>query len=71
VEPLFHPEQLLDFPFHQAADRDLRPAAHDLGDIFLVHFFFEHATRLLHLGEARFFLLEPPLELGKLAVLQL
>ena len=49
VQPLFHLQQLLDFAFHQPADRDAGPLADDLGDVFLVDFFFQHALGLLQL----------------------
>ena len=71
VQPLFHLEQLLDFAFHQPADRDVGPAADDFRDVFLVDFLLEHPAGLLHLGEPRLLVLESALELGQPAVLQL
>ena len=53
VQPLFHVNQLLDFAFHQPADRDVRPLADDLGDVFLVDFFLQHPLALLQLGQPR------------------
>ena len=44
VQPRFHAQQLLDFAFHQPADRNAGPLADDLGDVFLVDFFLEHAA---------------------------
>ena len=54
VQPLFHVNQLLDLALHQPADRDVRPLADDLGDVFLVDFLLEHALALLQLGQPRF-----------------
>ena len=54
VQPLLHLEELLDLAFHQPADRDVRPAADDLGDVLLVDLFLEHPAGLLQLGQARF-----------------
>ena len=71
VEALLHVNQLLDFAFHQPADRDVGPLGDDLGDVLLVDFFLEHPLALLHFGEAGLLLLDLPLELGQLAVLQL
>jgi hypothetical protein len=71
VEPLFHAQELLDLSLHQAADRDVRPSAHDFGDVFLVHFLLQHPAGLLHLGETCFLLLQPTLELRQLPVLEL
>ena len=51
VQPLFHVDELLDFAFHQPADRDVRPLADDLGDVFLVDFLLQHAVALLELGQ--------------------
>ena len=47
VQALLHLEQLLDFALHQPADRDVRPAADDLGDVLLVDFLLQHALALL------------------------
>ena len=71
VQPLFHVNQLLDFAFHQPADRDVRPLADDLGDVFLVDFLLQHPLALLELGQPRFLVADLLLELGHAAVLQL
>ncbi len=71
VQPLLHLNQLLDFAFHQPADRDVRPLADDLGDVFLVDFLLQHPLALLQLGQLRFLLLDLAFELRDLAVLQL
>ena len=42
MEAFFHLEQLLDLAFDQPADRNVRPPAHHLGDVFLVDFFLQH-----------------------------
>ena len=47
VQPLFHVNQLLNFAFHQPADRDVRPLADDFGDVFLVDFLLQHPLALL------------------------
>ena len=49
-------QQLLDLAFHQPADRDVRPAADDLGDVLLVDLLLQHALVLLQLGEPRLLL---------------
>ena len=63
--------QFLDFALHQPAYRDTGPAAHDLSDIFLVHFFFEHAEIRLQLGQRLLPFFELLLELGEFAVAKL
>ena len=40
AQAIFHVNQFLNFSFQHLADRDPRPLGHDLGDVFLVHFFF-------------------------------
>ncbi len=71
VEALLHVNQLLDFAFHQPAHRDVGPLGDDLGDVLLVDLLLEHPLLLLQLGEPRLLFLDPALELGQLAVLQL
>ena len=72
VQPIFHVDELLDFTFHQAADRNVRPLADDLGDVLLVDLFLEHALALLGGVREPFFIgANLPLELGQPAVLQL
>ena len=46
AQAFFHPDQLLDFPFHQLTDGDVRPLADDRCDIFLVDLFLQHPWRL-------------------------
>ena len=43
TQPILHRHQLLHFAFKHAAHRNARPLAHNFGDVFLVHFFFQHA----------------------------
>ena len=50
VEALLHVNQLLDFAFQQFADRNVRPLADDLGDVFFVDLFLEHGRPF---GEGR------------------
>ena len=71
VQPLFHVNQLLHFAFHHPAHRDVGPLAHDLGDVFLVDFLFEHPVALLDVGQLRFGGADALLELGHAAVLEL
>jgi len=71
MEPLFHVNQLLDFAFHQSAHRDVRPLADDVGDVFFVDFFLQHALALLGFGQACLFVADLLLELRHAAVLQL
>ena len=47
VQSLFHVNELLDFAFHQAAHRNVRPLADDLGDVLFVHFLLEHPLACL------------------------
>ena len=44
LEALGHLDQLLDFAFHHAGDRDAGPLGHDAGDIVLVDFLFEEGV---------------------------
>ena len=71
METVFHLEQLLDFPFHQPADRDVRPAADDLGDVLLVDFLLQHPLTLLQVRQPRLALLDPAFDVRQPAVLQL
>ena len=43
LQPLLHPDQLFDFAFEHARDRDPGPLADDPCDVFLVDFFLQHA----------------------------
>ena len=63
MQPLLHANQLLDFAFHQPADRDVRPLRDDLGDVFLVHFFLEQGLPACWLAALRSFFSELALEL--------
>jgi hypothetical protein len=47
MQALFHLEELLDFAFHQPADRNAGPLADDFGDVLLVDLFLQHALGLL------------------------
>ncbi len=51
-------QELLHLSFQQLGTRDVRPPAHDLGDIFLVHFLFNEPGRALLVGKTVFFRLE-------------
>ena len=42
-QALFHGDQLLDFAFEHLRDRNAGPLGDDAGDVFFVHFFFQHA----------------------------
>ena len=52
MQPLFHVDEFLHFAFHQPAERDVRPAADDFGDVLLVDFLLQHSLRLLECVEA-------------------
>ena len=71
VQPLFHVQQFLDFAFHHPADRDVRPPADDLGDVFFVDFLLEHPLVLLQRGQRPFLVANLLFELGPAAVLKL
>ena len=62
--------QLLDFPFHQPAHRDVRPLRDDVGDVLLVNFFLEQ-TRAARALRGGIRLLDAFLQLGDASVLQL
>ncbi len=47
VQARLHPDQLLDFAFDQAVDRNPGPLGNDLGYVLLVHFLLEHPAFLL------------------------
>ncbi len=67
AQAIFHGHQLVHFAFEHLRDWNAGPFAHDLGDVFLVHFFLEHARLLgVHLGAE---LLDLRVELRQLAVL--
>src|SRR6185503_13125402 len=71
VQPLFHLDQLLDLPLHQAADGDAGPAADDFGDVFLVDLLLQHPLSLLQIGQLGLLFLDLALQLRHAAVLQL
>ena len=41
-QAVFHMNELLDFAFEQATDRDSGPLGDDFRDFFLAHLFLEH-----------------------------
>src|SRR5258708_4951140 len=47
-QALLHVNELLRFAFEQAANRDSRPLAHQLGDVFLIDLFLEHPRIFLN-----------------------
>ena len=51
VQPFFHLQQFLDFALHHPADRNVRPLADDLGDVFLVDFLLQHPLVFLQRGQ--------------------
>jgi hypothetical protein len=58
VQALLHLQELLHLALQQAADRDARPAADDLGDVLLVDLLLEQLRRpasplALRLGQLR------------------
>ena len=68
-QTLFHRDQLLHFAFQHLRNRNAGPLADDLGDVFLVNLFLQHARllavhRRAELGDLSF-------ELRQLAVLDL
>ena len=71
MQPILHPDELLDFAFHQPADRHAGPRADDLGDVFLVDLFLEHLRVALQVGEPLLSLANPAFRLRDPAVLQL
>ena len=72
MQALFHMDELLDFAFHQAADGNVRPLADDIGDVFFVDLFLEHAQALFCRSRHTFFFgADLPLDLGQPAILQL
>src|SRR4029077_8321592 len=71
MQPLLHPNQLLDFAFHQPAHGDAGPLADDRGDVLLVDLLLQHAMAFLQLGQPRLSLFDLLLELRHAAVLQL
>ncbi len=71
MEQLFELHELAHLAFHEAGDGHARPLAHDLGDVFGVDLFLEHALRRLQLREVLGRLGNATLELGNLAVADL
>ena len=70
-QPLFHVHELLRFAFQQPANRNARPLAHELGDVFLIDFFFQHGRVSLHCGKSLLGLLQLALRRRNLAVTDL
>jgi hypothetical protein len=71
VQPSFHLQQFLDLTLNQPADRNMRPLADDVGDVFFVDLFLQHPLVLLELGETRFLVLDLLFDLGHGAILEL
>ena len=71
MQPLRHLQQLGDLALQQLADRDVRPARHDLGDLFGPDLFLQEHAALQHLAQLGLGLLERRLQPRQLAVLQL
>src|SRR5664279_4577687 len=68
-QTVFHGDQLLYFAFQHLRHRNAGPLADDLGDVFLVHLFLQHARLLaVHRGAE---LLDLRFELRQLAILDL
>ena len=63
-------QKLLAFPFHQLADRNPGPAAHDLANILLIDFLFEQGLLPSPLPEGCFLVSELLLEADQRPVLQ-
>ena len=51
-------QQLLHFTFQESRDRHTGPAADDVGDVFLINFLFDQASRPLFLSQLGFFFLQ-------------
>ncbi len=49
AQAVFHLDELLDLALQHARDGNARPLADDLGDVFLVDLFFQHARLRRHL----------------------
>ena len=64
-------QEFFDLAFEQLGDGDAGPAADDLGDVLLVHFFFDEAVGPLLLGQVFLLNLELTFQLVELAELQL
>ena len=72
AQALFHLDELLHFAFEHARDGNAGPLADDLGDVFLVDLFFQHARRAAPLPSCDGVqLLQLGFELGQFAVLDL
>ena len=72
VQAIFHVDELLDFALHQTADGNMRPFAHDFGDVFFVDLFLEHGLALFRRRRHAFiFGAHQSLDLRQAAVLQL
>jgi hypothetical protein len=70
VQLVLEMKQLLHLAFHQPRHRHPGPAAHHLGDIFLVHFFLDQLRLVLLFGELLVLLGQLLLQAHQLAVLQ-
>ena len=63
--------ELLRFAFQQPADRNASPLAHQLRDIFLIDFFFQHGRVFLHCRKSLLGLLQLALRRRNLVVTNL
>ena len=73
AQAVFHLDELLHFAFQHARDGNAGPLADDLGDVFFVDFFLQHARRLRPCRSVLrgVQLLQLGFELGQFAVLDL
>ena len=70
LDRVFHVHELLHFRLEHLRYRHAGPLRHDLGDVFVGHFFFEHRAVFLHLLEFRAGGVDFALQLRKLSVTQ-
>ena len=47
AEPILHVHKLFPLSFQHSADRYSGPSGNDLGDVFIIHFFFQHLAVFL------------------------
>ena len=71
MQVLFEPHELRHLAFHQARDGDAGPLGDDLGDVFLVDLFLQHAAVALEVVEPRRHRVELALDHRDVAVAQL
>src|SRR5438876_8563669 len=63
VQPLFHPDQLLDLALDEARNRDPGPLGHHLGDVLLVHLIEGEVEKLVRRSEEHTSELQSPVQL--------